>query len=254
MTPPTSQIAPGSWAETFAAFTPHHAVVVAVCGVVMAGVITAGRSLRDGPGERRLRYTIAWLTIAWQIAAMVYWFLPSRFDITESLPLHVCDIAAWAAPLALLTRVRTLRLIAYAWGFGLSTQAFIQPVLTQGYTHPEYWLFWVGHTQIVGIALYDLIVSGFRPRPIDYLRITIANIVYLSFVTVVNLPLDTNYGYVGRTLPAAKTVLNVLGDWPQRAILLGLIVQAWHAAIIFPWALVPNRRRAGNQAQPEPTP
>lgn len=246
-----------SWATDFRSFTLFHLVVVLVCGTLMVGSVVLGRRWRGTPREKVLRYTWVWATIGWQAFATVWWLLPANFDPLKSLPIHLCDIAAWVAPLALLTQDKRLRALLYFWGIGLSTQAFFTPVLRAGYDTYEFWLFWMGHTQIVGSAVYDCAVLGYRPTFAHWWRVVLFNIALVAVVMVINevaVPAifggpGSNYWYVGRTLPEAKTLLNELGPWPMRAVWLALlgIVAMWVAWV--PWGVAGwiARRRA-----PEP--
>ncbi len=107
----------------------------------------------DGPAkERQLCSAWAGFIICSNLWALVYWLQPAHYDITKSLPLHMCDIAGLLAPLLFLTHWRPIRSMMYFWGIGLSTQAFITPTLLEGIGEQRYWLFWLNHLAIVGSA------------------------------------------------------------------------------------------------------
>lgn len=252
MTAPGAQT--WSWAAEFRAFTPFHLLVAAACAALIVGSVALGRRWRGTARERRLRGVWVWATLAWQALALVWWLLPANFDPGTSLPIHLCDLAAWVAPLALLTQDRRLRALLYFWGIGLSTQAFFTPVLREGYATYEFWLFWVGHLQIVGSAVYDCAVLGYRPRFAHWWRVVLFNLALVGVVMVVNdwaVPLafgggGANYWYVGRTLPEAKTLLNALGPWPGRVAWLALLGATAMLLAWAPWGVAGwiARRRA----------
>jgi len=225
----------GSWLEEFHSFTLFHLLTVTVCAAVMFGISLLGRRWRESDREKRLR--IGWCVgvFAWQGFAVVWWLLPSNYELGRSLPLHVCDLAAWLAPFALLTQNKWLRTLLYFWGIGLSTQAFFTPVLEHGAGHLRYWLFWIGHTQIVGSALYDLIARGYRPVFADYIRVSVANMVYAVVIISFNIAFAVNYGYLGDDTPGRETLMDFLGPWPQRLILVWLITQTGMAVMWAAW-------------------
>ncbi len=277
-TPATPTTAPAStaydWAVEFHAFTLQHLATLTLFVGLMVGACWLGRKwLREGGGggggggkrvpslargalqktgpgvsrpahpdhpdrEWRLRLLWVWTTIAWQTMATVWYLLPRNFDWYESLPLHLCDLAAWVAPLALLTQKRWLRTLLYFWGIGLSTQAFLTPVVEGGHGDFRYWLFFIGHTQIVGSALYDVVVLGYRPRLRDWGIVTLLTLAWIVPVTAFNLLMDVNYGYTGRMTPGGTTVLDYLGPWPWRLGTMFVLTQVLWGVVCVPWVVV----------------
>ncbi|MBL8762162.1 MAG: TIGR02206 family membrane protein, partial [Phycisphaerae bacterium] len=173
-----SGVPPASWAESFTPFGLFHLVVLGVGAICIATPIVLGVRWRgprviaiDGTigqssvksREQVLRAWVGWSTLITQALMLVYYIRPSRFVLNESLPLHICDLAGWVGGAALLTQKRWLRTLSYYWGFGLCTQAFFTPIVTQGFGHIKFWLYWINHMQIVGCAAYDLVVLRYRP-------------------------------------------------------------------------------------------
>jgi hypothetical integral membrane protein (TIGR02206 family) len=238
---------PYDWATEFHAFTWQHLATLAVFFGLMAGSCVLGRRWRGQRRERVLRHAWIWSTFAWQSAAVVWYLLPAQFDAYESWPLHLCDIAAWVAPLALLTQRRWLRSLLYFWGVGLCTQAFITPVISGGHGEIRYWLFFVGHTQIVGSALYDMIALGYRPALRDWGVVTLITIAWLAVVTPINVLFEVNYGYTGNH-PVRGTLLEYLGPWPWRIVSQLLAGQVACGLVYLPWAVAGwlEKRKAKN--------
>lgn len=237
--------------DTFESFTPFHYITAGGLIALMAAASILGRRWRGTNKELRLRYAWAWFTIAWQIVSVAYWAWPTRFTLEESFPLHLCDVAAWVAPLALLTQRRTLRAILYFWAIGLSTQAFFTPVLDEGLWHPNFWFFWVGHTQIVGAAVYDVVALGYRPCFRDLIIGVLANLAFAAVVMPVNLLLDVNYGYIGNKEPHRPTLITRLGPWPLRLVWIALIV---NSLMLLLWAVWPLSARVCGRRGTRPAP
>lgn len=238
------------WSTEFRAFTLQHGLTVLVFVGAMVASCWLGRRWLGTRKELRMRLVWVSTALAWQAAAVVYFLLPAHFDPMESWPLHLCDLAAWIGPLALLTQHRGLRSLLYFWGIGLSTQAFVTPVVEHGHGELRYWLFFVGHTHIVGSALYDLVVLGYRPRLRDWGFVTVVTVAWLIPVTAMNIAFDVNYWYTGRDAPGRTTVVHFLGPWPWRLIPMVLGVQLIWAALCIPW-VVAERRKGQDPPAPD---
>lgn len=228
--------APDWWLQ-FDPFTLQHALAAGVCTALMFIAAFAGRRWRETLKEKRLRHAWGWGIVAFQSFALGYWLLPAHFTLRNSLPLHLCDLAVWAAAIAMLTEQRWARTLLYFWGIGLSTQAFLTPTLNHGIATPEFWLFWIGHTQIVGSAVYDILARGYRPRVRDLLVGTLGTALWAAAAFAVNLALDLNYGYIGNADPSQPTIIDRLGPWPLRILWIALIVQALYIALWAVWPL-----------------
>jgi hypothetical integral membrane protein (TIGR02206 family) len=229
-----------TWLTEFQMFSPTHGVVFVVAMLAMAGAATIGRRWRKQGRERaewRLRLWWSLSIVAFQIYGVAWYSWPSRFEWDKSLPLHVCDLVVWAAPLALLTQWRTARTVLYFWGVGLSTQAFFTPVLQAGPSSPEFWIFWVGHTQIVGSAVYDAIALRYRPTLRDVAVVIGVSMAYAALLIPLNITCDWNYGYVGAAEPETPTLIDRLGPWPLRLLPLIMLVFAAFLLAWAPWAI-----------------
>jgi hypothetical integral membrane protein (TIGR02206 family) len=230
-----------NWLTTFHPYTTYHAVCVAGCIAVMTGVALLGLHSRGTPRAQRMRLGVAWVGLVYWVASNIWWNRPGNFQLDKSLPIQICDLAGLIGPLALLTGRRWLRALLYFWGFVLSIQGFIQPVLTVGAAHTEFWLFWANHTGIVGTALYDTVALGFRPRFRDYLISCTALLLFVAIVLPFDIIYHIDYGYIGEDHPTTPPFLRRLGAWPWRLIPFALIVYAATALIWLPWTLVKRR-------------
>lgn len=213
-----------------------HLIAVALCVAAAATACALGRRWRSArpQTERRLRLAWAVFTLLTQAFIIVWWLLPANFSWRVSLPLHICDVTAVLAAAAMITRRRWVWSVVYFWGIGLSLVAFITPVLTEGPAHVHFYLFWLTHLEIVGSALYLVVVMGYRPAWRDW-RIALALLAgYYALVVPVNAILGTYYGYVG---PGASKA-DVLGPWPRRALVMFALQAAGLTLLLLPWLAV----------------
>lgn len=200
--------------ETFEKGSLVHAIVLvgSVVLVALAVVIQRG-SRQNSPAKADASRTIAGVAILiFQIVHIAYWLLfrEGGFDLQESLPLHFCDISGLVAAAALLYPDRRLVTILYFWGVGLSSTAFIIPVITEGPAYLVFWTFWLSHLIIVGGAVFFVLAEGYRPGVRDLLFALAVTTAYVLLLLALNVAVGTNYGYVGReSKPTA-----FLGQWP----------------------------------------
>jgi hypothetical integral membrane protein (TIGR02206 family) len=228
--------------EVFVPFSSLHLLAVAVCGLMIAMLATAGRALRERAAEATLRRL-------WAVFALCYWFASilwwnrNGLDLYGGLPLHLCDFNGLVAPLALLTLNRWARATLYFWSFTLTLQAFIQPMLSDGPAHLPFWMFWAGHTIIMASAVYDVVVLSFRPDWRDVGRVIVVSLAYVAVVTPVNLELGTNYGFIGNP-PPGKSIppfIDAMGPWPRRAVIvMGLAILGFVLTLL-PWRMASLR-------------
>lgn len=231
--------------HAFHSFTLTHLIAVLVCAAAIVLSCYFGRlwtrTHKNDPRERQLRGVWGGFVIGVNLWSLVYWLLPARFDIKESLPLQLCDLACIVAAVAMLTRQRWAHTLLFFWGIGLSTQAFITPTLKFYPGHMEFWLFWLVHLSIVGSAIYLLVVRRYRPTIRDLALAIATSLAWLACMLVLNHILGSNYGYVANTHPDRPTVIDTLGPWPQRVFILGAIVIAIFTAL---WAVARPRKKA----------
>ncbi len=221
-------------AAGFAPFTAMHAIIVAAFVGTVVPLCVIARRLAPIQ-RRRIEVAIGTVNLVLWLGYVAYWLLPANFSWDRALPLHLCDLAALAAALAMIWPQRWLATLTYYWGLVLSSQAFITPTLIDGPGDPYFWMFWYLHAAIVGGAIYEVAVRRFRPAPHDCLFAIAFTLGYLGVVIALNIGLHANYGYVGPQSPLSPTIIDVLGHWPPRILwMIGL------ASIAFAIATVPG--------------
>lgn len=226
------------WLDEFRAFSPFHAVVACACVGVIVAWCSIGRWLarldaRDG-GRREAAFgcAVGWAIVAWQAFATVWRLLPAQWDINESLPMHLCRWNGWIVAVCLIAGRRAgwrwSRALTFFWGLGLSVQGIVTPMWTEGAAAVAFWLYWVGHVQIVGAAVYDLSVRGYEPRRWDLRFAMATGVGYVVLTALLNRWLGTNYSYLGSWDYGRASIVDRLGDYPGR-----LFVMTFGALVLF---------------------
>ncbi len=226
-------------APGFTAFSAMHFWTVMVCLAVMVVMTGLGGVVqrRSERAEWWLRHIYGWLCFGvWGFS--VTWYMQRvHFVWKESLPLQFCDMGLLVAGGVLLTRARWLRGLLYFWTCTFTVQAFLTPVLDSGPTSMNFALFWLSHTMIAGPALYDVVVGKFRPQWSDAVRSYVISFFYAALLMIVDNLTGWNYGYVGPTKPGARTILDVLGDYPLRVLWMVLIASFGFLLVWLPWGI-----------------
>jgi len=231
-----------SWLTSFRPFTTFHLVVAIVCIAATVVACRVGVRRRGSPFEPWFRRGWALFTVLVQAEAWWWFSRPERFDPGWTLPLHLCSIVVWIAPVALVFEWRTPRALLYFWGFGLCMQGLVTPLPQDGLLAPAFWFFWFGHLAIVGSASYLVIALRYRPTLRDLGTAVAASLLYVAVVVPLDLAFGWNYGFLGRRPLATRNVLDLLGPWPWRpafTVLIGLLV-LWVLWAI--WQVPPLRR------------
>jgi len=205
--------------------------------------------------ERKLR---KWAVIV-AVPSWIYmqlWYVVFAWDLADAAPLHVCDLGGLIAVVALWPstknsvsfRQNIFRAWLFFWGIGLTTSAFIVPVLTeeQGPSTMRFWLFWVSHGWVVGGAIYTFAILQYRPTRRDLFWILGIGLIWWTAMMIVNTAFHWNYGYLGPTNDPEEQsgAVIMLGDWPLRAILMGLIANGLLILLWLVGRMIPTQRSA----------
>ncbi len=242
-----------SWITSFRPFTTFHLVTAVVGLSVIAALCIAGRRRRHTPAEPRIRLVLAVLIIAEQVAAYSYWAAPSRFDVSWFLPLHPCRLMVWVSAAALLTSRRTPRALLYFWALSVCCQPILTPPRFDGLASPDFWFFWFSHLAIVGAALYDLTVRGFRPTNRDFAITAAYSLTYAAIVASLDTVFGWDYGYLGQGRYSNSNATDVLPPGLWRPIFLVFATALVMALLLLVWRL-PLLWRRTPVATPVPGP
>ena len=229
--------------DTFRAFTPTHAAVIAAFVAITGALVLARRRLGDDGKRAALDRSLGLITAGIYVIVNAWPLLPKHFSLAWSLPLHVCDVTTLAVPLALLTNSRRARAVVYFWGLGLSTQGFITPDLRDGPARIGFWMVWLAHFSVVGGAVYEVVARGYRPTWRDYGFAVAAGLVYVAVVLPLDVLLGVNYGYVGPAMPGQPSIVDALGPWPYRVGVMIVLAGIATALLMLPWDLAARYRQ-----------
>lgn len=234
--------------EAFRPFSLAHGVTLLCLAGLIVLAIALGRQRRGAAAPTDFERTLAFANLAVWLTSHGYWQMPGRFDVVTTLPLQMCHITSLIASAVLLTRNETLRAVLYFWAFGLCTQALITPSLVEPPTSPVFWAFWFLHGFVMLAAIYDIVVHGFRPYWREYRIACMAAAAYVAVVLPVDLLLNANYGFLGKSTALHPSIVDLLGPWPQRLLIIVPLAALAMWVVLLPWlaarwfSLSPARR------------
>ncbi len=218
-------------AVPFVLFGGAHLAAVSIIAIVTTALIVALR--REATLRRAVCWSLATLLLGNVVYAEVYWIATGTWRVGHSLPLHLCDMAHFAAAAALYvagrglldanaakrSRWNTVFELAYYWGLAGTVQALITPDIGVGYPHPECFRFFASHGTIVASVLVLVIGLRIRPRPWSALRVWAMTNVLVPPVMLFNWLTGSNYMFLCGP-PANPSVYDYFGRWPLSLITL----------------------------------
>lgn len=231
---------PGWWDHFSTGSTTHLAVVLAFV-VGTTGILLLARRLQRWHGIVALERAMVAVLTSIVVLTVVKDLLPGARTL-HWLPLQICDITGLIAAVAMATRYRPARTMLHYWGLTLAVQGFVCPPGDVGGPATfSFWSHFVGHSAVVGAALYDLVVRGYRPDFDDLKLAVLVSAAYVAVVLPLNATLGRNYGFIGDTPHA---VLDRFGPWPNRVPVLMLTAYLAMLAMTLAWR-VPAWLRGG---------
>ena len=199
-------------------FSAEHLVVLALTAILVAVAVVAPRFLPP----RVLAVAIGGaFAVEFAVNAT-----NGSWDWGFNLPLHLSDVVAVLAPIALWTQRALLVEVLYFWALTASLQAVLTPDLHQTFPSVFYFTYFVTHSGAVIAAC--LLVFGLRSeiRRGAIRRAFGATLLMAAVAAVANVITGGNYMFL-RAKPSQPSLLDDMGPWPlyilvAAALALGL--------------------------------
>lgn len=219
----------------FELFGAAHLAVLLLVTLVVVLMVTIARRF---PSSRLTRTGERLLVVALLLTYPAKGVLALRGEGASwdyPLPLHLCDLAAYIAAVALLSRSQRLAELAYFWGVAGTLQGLITPAVQVGFPHPEFFRFFLLHASVVVASLYLPFGAGLAPRRGAVLRVFGWTQVYVVAAASVNVLTGANYGFLCEPPPTAS-LIDVLGPWPWYILVLEAIALVLFALLYLPFS------------------
>ncbi|MCB1131211.1 MAG: TIGR02206 family membrane protein [Verrucomicrobiae bacterium] len=222
--------------EPFHPFGMQHFITLGVGGTVAGGLLMAARK---GGRPRQLAAALLALAnlTAWPANYLAWTSLGTPLALDNVLPFHLCDVAAFVAGFALLTRNRQLCGMTYFWGLAATMQALVTPAISVGFPAWAFVTFFVQHFAIVTAALFLPLAGWWKPKrpwwrsPVEaYLWAAL----YLFVALGINSVLGTNFAFASR-VPDNPSLIDHLGPWPWYLLSFHALSVTLFLLLALPW-------------------
>lgn len=234
---------PVSPERSFAAYGASHWVVLIVLAAGVLALAWFGGRYRGTRSVRTLGRVLAVALVAFHVPILIYDLSPARFDIDNSLPFHISDLAWMAAAYALWSRREWAYALTYYWGLTLAPQALITPALeAPEISSIDFFSFWGQHLLVLWAAVYLTWWVGMRPSWRGFAVAATVTVVWGIAMLGFNKVAGTNYLFVSRK-PDNLSLVDFMGEWPWYLVVelvVGLI--GW-ALLTWPWTRSGAQRR-----------
>ncbi len=223
--PANDKVAPGhrpahgvsnpSMPDPFRPCSTEHLATALIGSTCVILILVLGRC--GGRTQRGTSRILALVNFAAPFASLLIAGLNGSLEDPEAVfPFHLCDLAAIAAGIALLTQRTLFCAMTYFWGLAGTLQGLLTPALGWGFPAPTCMVFFVQHFAVVAAALYLPLVLGWRPRQPLWKavgEIYLWSLGYLGFALGMNALTRGNFAYASHP-PANPSLLDHLGPWP----------------------------------------
>lgn len=199
--------------EAFKVFGTGHLIFVGIVFLIALFFIFGWKNPRE-QAKRTVRYTFIAILIIWEGGWHVWNLYWGQWTLQTMLPLHVCSIMVWLSIVLLLTKNYRIYEFAYFLGLGGALQPLLTPEAgAYGLPHFRAFQTLIVHGTLVLIPIYMTAVEGYRPTWNSFKRVAIGGNIYMAFVFVMNMLLDSNFMFLMHK-PETASLMDVLGPWP----------------------------------------
>lgn len=227
----------------FAAYDASHKTVLALMVGLSAVLVAISRARGSEVTNRVIAAGLAAVLVLVKVVEVyVTLCMDTGKDWRDALPLHMCDVSAIAAIVALLGRKQIAFEMAYFWALGGTLQAMLTPDLKFDFPDVRFLAFFIAHgVTLVAVAFLALGLR-MRPYPISLLRIFILGNVYVVIVGVADWFTGRNYGYL-HAKPLHASLLDYLGPWPWYILSLEAMAVVSYLVYYAPFFIMDRMRK-----------
>jgi hypothetical integral membrane protein (TIGR02206 family) len=182
--------------------------------------------------EKKIRYSIAIFAIFLEVTFQGWQIYYDVWDLTDSLPLHLCRLTSYLGIIAMLTKSRKIFEIAYFWSLG-GVVSIMFPDILHGPDRYRYYHFMMYHILFFYMYMYMLFVLKFELSFKSFLKSCLTLFLLVVIVIIpVNTIFNMNYMYL---LYPADTPFSIFKGLSYIWYLVGCI--SFTGVILIVWYL-----------------
>jgi len=183
------------------------------------------------------RYFLATALLVQEASLSIWRVYHGRWQVSTSLPLHLCGMGILLSALMLYKKDRKLYDFLYFWGTAGAFQAMLQPNLSEfGFPHYRFFQFFISHGLLFGAIIFATFIMNFRPRFKSIYRAFVITNIFAFFVGILNFILGSNYMFLAHK-PETSSVLDFFGPWPLYIIPLEFVAIFMFSLVYLPFLI-----------------
>lgn len=205
-------------------FTWEHWIALFVFVLSTYLLVKFGKSLPENKKVKVLK-GLSFVPLFMLGTKMILDWQLNGITLQDDLPLHLCRILSFIAPLIIWFGNKRAKKILYYLALAGVTNAMITADIVYSFPHYGYFVYWIYHGTLIIIALYGILVMNCKLSLKDGLITFLTINLYFLILHFINIALDSNYMY-SRGKPATASLMDFLGPWPVYIIWLEVIALA----------------------------
>lgn len=203
-------------------YSLQHLIPVLLCIVLVVLVFKYRVQIRNLKNEKYIRYTFIAILILSEISIALWRGLTGTYNITHTLPLHLCSFSALMIEIVMITKSRKIMDYIYYISIGGAFIAMVYPDLRFSFTQFRYLEFFIFHIVIVVSIFYMVFVHRLIPSKSALWKSFISVHVLAIPIVIFNSIVGGSYWMLVHTsVPLLK---QLFGPWPQYIIGLEILL------------------------------
>jgi hypothetical integral membrane protein (TIGR02206 family) len=223
-----------------------HLVALALSAALAITVVPLAR-LRPGRWVTVASVLLGVFLIGQELAYEVVLPVAGRFSTQYSLPLYLCDVAAFVAGAALIRPKPLLVELTWFWAMAGTLQGLLTPDVYWPFPSWDWVQYYGDHGGVVLAALLLVAGRGIQPRSWSALRVFAITVAFTAVVAVADVVTGGNYMYL-RHVPDGGSLLSLFGPWPQYIVVATGVAGILLLVLDAPFWMSRRRARSGHEA------
>ncbi|XMB87009.1 TIGR02206 family membrane protein [Mycoplasmatota bacterium WC44] len=203
-------------------YSIEHIIPLILCIIFVSVMYRNRRFFREWKYEKHFRISLVSLMIFCEITIILWRGLTDTYNITHTLPLHLCSFSAIAIEIVLLTKSQKIMDYVYYISISGAFVAMFYPDLRYSYVQYRYWEFFIFHVLIVFSTFYMVFVHKLVPSKISAFKcLFVIHIISIPII-IFNTMVDGSYMMLVNT--SVPLLVKQFGEWPNYILGLELLL------------------------------
>jgi len=207
----------------FTLFSLQHIIPLLILFILIALLFIFKEQIRNFKHEKFIRYGLALILLLSDLSIYVWRITTDTFDVSKSLPLHLCTITAYVLMYILVTKNKKAFNILFYAGLAGAIMALGNPEFGGfNFTQYRYYEFMIIHSTLVIGLLYMVVIVRYIPTLDSLWKSYVAVHLYALIIVIpINYLVDGSYMML---VNSTVDILNILGPWPMSAVVLEFLL------------------------------